>query len=150
MDEIQKPTDTFDCSKVYVKFSDVHGRGVFAKEPVDAGDIIEKFPLTPTVFRTNYQGDPVIIHYCFVNDACDSEECNKHGYMIYLSSGYANIYNSQPAEKCNATFSLNWKELYGTVTAKRPIKIDEEVFVWYGPNYQFPQGEIINHEDSPR
>lgn len=150
MENIQKPNDKFDCSKVYVQFSDVHGRGVFAKEPIDAGDVIEKFPLTPAIFRTNYQGDPVVIHYSFINDTCNTEECKKHGYMIYLSSGYSDMYNHQSAEGVNARFEINFKQLYGEVIATHTIKKDEEILVDYGPNYNFPQGEVINHEDSPR
>ena len=149
-ESIELPKYKFDSSKVCVKFSDIHGRGVFAKQPIDMGEEIELFPLTPSKFRTNYQGDPVVIHYGFVNDACDCDECKAHGFIIYLSSGYANMYNSQPPEKCNADFEIDFKQLYGKVIAKHTIKIDEEIVVYYGPNFNYPAGEIINHEDSPR
>lgn len=140
----------FDSSKVCVKFSDIHGRGVFTKQPIELNEVIEIFPLTPCVFRTNYQGDPTVIHYGFVNDNCPCEECKKHGPQIYLSSGYGNMYNHQEAETCNARLEIDFNELYGKVIANKTIKIDEEIVIDYGPNYNFPQGKITNHEDSPR
>jgi SET domain-containing protein len=144
------PDIKYDNTKVYVQFSDVHGRGVFAKNPIELHDVIETFPITPCLFRTNYQGDPTVIHYSFVNDACHCEECNKHGPLIYLSSGYANMYNHQDPESSNARFEINFKELYGKVIANKTIKIDEEILVDYGPHYSFPKGKVTNHEDSPR
>ena len=144
------PDTIFTNDKVYVKFSDIHGRGVFAKKPIEGHEVIEQFPLTPSMFRTNYQGDPTVIHYSFINEACKCEECKKHGWLIYLSAGYASMYNHQDADTSVARFELNFKELYGKVIATRTIKIDEEITVYYGPNYSFPKGEVINHEDSPR
>ena len=144
------PDIVYDNTKVYVKFSDVHGRGVFAKEPTEMHTVLEVFPITPCVFRTNYQGDPTVIHYSFINEGCPCEECKKHGPLIYLSSGYANMYNHQDGESLNARFEINFKELYGKIIATKTIKKDEEIFVNYGPNYTFPKGEITNHEDSPR
>jgi hypothetical protein len=147
----KKPLDiTYDNTKVYVKFSDIHGRGVFAKKPIELNEIVEIFPLTPCIFRTNYQGDPTVMHYGFVNDACSCEECQKHGPLIYLSSGYANMYNHQEPETSNARLEINFKELYGKVIATKTTKIDEEIVIDYGPNYNFPKGKITNHEDSPR
>jgi len=140
----------FDSSKVYVKFSDTHGRGVFAKQPIELGEKIEIFPITPASFRTNYQGDYTFIHYAFINDACKCEECKRHGYIVYISSGYANMYNHQVSPKNNAKFHLEYKELYGYVKASRTIKVDQEIFVDYGPQFKFPEGEIINHENSPQ
>ena len=139
----------FDSSKVYVKFSDIHGRGVFAKEPIDMHDQIELFPITPCIFRTNYQGDPTVIHYGFINDTCDCDDCKKHGFLIHNSSGYGNMYNHQHPDSCNARYEINYKELYGQVFATKTIAMDEEITIYYGPNYNFPQGEIMNHEDSP-
>tara|TARA_B100002019_G_C21167295_1_gene546539 strand:- start:490 stop:969 length:480 start_codon:yes stop_codon:yes gene_type:complete len=140
----------FDSSKVCVKFSDIHGRGVFAKETFDMHTVLEVFPITPCVFRTNYQGDPTVVHYSFINDACDCEECQKHGFLIHLSSGYGNMYNHQHPENCNARLEINYKELYGKVIAIKTIRMNEEITVYYGPQYNFPEGEIIQHEDSPR
>lgn len=148
--KIDIPNMRFENTKVYVKFSDIHGRGGFASKPIDLHEVIETFPLVPSVFRTNYQGDPVVIHYSFINDACPCEDCKKHGNVIYLSSGYANMYNHQEAEYANARFEINYKELYGKIIATKTIKIDEEIVVYYGPNYSFPEGQVINHEDSPR
>ena len=38
----KKPLDiTYDNTKVYVKFSDIHGRGVFAKKPIELNEIVE-------------------------------------------------------------------------------------------------------------
>tara|TARA_Y100000004_G_C8877268_1_gene396012 strand:- start:286 stop:738 length:453 start_codon:yes stop_codon:yes gene_type:complete len=140
----------FDISKVYLKFSDIHGRGVFAKHPIDLGDTIEVFPLTPCAFRTHYQGDPTIMHYAWVRDNCPCDECKKHGFQMYLSSGYANMYNHQEPDKCNARIEIEHKDLYGKVIANKTIKIDEEIVIYYGPNFSFPKGEVINHENSPR
>ena len=150
MTEHSKDIPDFDSEGVYVKFSDINGRGVFAKETFAMHEVLETFPLTPCVFRTNYQGDPTVIHYSFINDACHCEDCKKHGHVIYLSSGYGNMYNHQDAETCNARLEMNYKELYGQVIATKTIKKDTEVTIYYGPTFNFPKGEVINHEDSPR
>ena len=54
------------------------------------------------------------------------------------------------AKIATVRFDINFKELYGKVIAKHTIKIDEEILVYYGPNFNYPKGEVINHEDSPR
>ena len=147
--QIELPNIRFDSSKVYVKFSNVHGRGVFAKEPIEAGSYIEIFPLTPASFRTKYQGDFNFVHYAFVNSACPCEECKRHGYLIYISSGFANMYNHQTPPKNNAKFIMDYKNLCGKVEALKIIKKDEEILVDYGPKFSFPDGEIINHDAPP-
>ena len=123
----------FNSSKVYVKFSDTHGRGVFAKQPIEIGETVEIFPITPASFRTHYQGDINFLQYGFVNKSCHCEECKRHGNVVYISSGYGNMYNHQTSPKNNANFNIDYSNLCGKVEAIKVIKKDEEIrFLYLG------------------
>lgn len=144
----QMPNINFDSSNIYVGKSDIHLRGVFAKEDMASNTTIEVFPITPTFFRTKYQADPQILSYGFINDGCPCKECAKHGYVIYLASGFGSMYNHQPEP--NAKIELNYRDLYGKIIAKKSIRKDEEIFITYPSTFLFPNGVVVNHEDSPR
>ena len=146
-EKIILPDIKYDCSKVYIKLSEVHARGVFAKEDIKYNDVIEIFPITPSYYRTKYQGDAQVIAYGFVNHACHCEECKRHGYLIYISSGYGNMYNHQP--DFNASYEINFQQLYGTIRAVKPIEKDEEIFINYSSTYLFQNGLVTNYENPP-
>jgi hypothetical protein len=146
--QYEMPSIDYDSTNVYVGKSEVHLRGVFAKKDMEFNTIVEVFPITPTFFRTKYQADPQILSYGFINSGCPCQECKKHGYVIYLSSGYGSMYNHQP--ESNARIELNYKDLYGKIIAKKPIRKDEEIFISYPSTALFHNGVVINHENSPR
>lgn len=142
------PAIDYDSTKVQVKLSDIHARGVFAKQDIAMKEAIEIFPLTPSSFRTKYQGDVQVLAYGFINHTCPCEECKKHGYLIYLSSGYGNMYNHQPNP--NAILDLDFKNLYGTIKAIKEIKKGEEIVISYASTFLFQEGMVLNHENNPR
>jgi len=142
------PSIDYDSTNVYVGKSDVHLRGVFAKTDMELNTVAEVFPITPTFFRTKYQADPQILSYGFVNGGCPCKECQKHGYVIYLSSGYGSMYNHQP--QSNARIELNYKDLYGKIITTKRIHKDEEIFITYSSTELFHNGVVTNHENSPR
>jgi hypothetical protein len=146
--QYEMPNINYDSSNVYVGKSEIHLRGVFAKKDMEFNTAIEVFPITPTFFRTKYQADPQILSYGFVNDGCPCKECQKHGYVIYLSSGYGSMYNHQP--ESNARLELNYKDLYGKIIAKKHIRKDEEIFISYPSTALFHNGVVTNHENPPR
>lgn len=144
----EMPDIAYDSSNIYVGKSEIHLRGVFAKKDMEFNTVVEVFPITPTFFRTKYQADPQILSYSFINDGCPCQECKKHGYVIYLSSGFGSMYNHQP--ESNARVELNYKDLYGKIIAKKFIHKDTEIFLSYPSTSLFHNGVVINHENSPR
>jgi hypothetical protein len=129
----------YESSKTYSKQSKVHGIGVFAKQKINASDIIEVFPIVPLSFRTSYQGDARVIDYSVIKQ-CECEECKRHGYVIFLRLGYGGIYNHQ--DNFNAEIIMDYKNLIGTCKAISSIDEDSEIFINYGINYRFPNGKI--------
>ena len=146
--QYEMPSIDYDSTNVYVGKSEVHLRGVFAKKDMGFNTTVEVFPITPTFFRTKYQADPQILSYSFINEGCPCQECKKHGYVIYLPHGYGSMYNHQP--ESNARIELNYKDLYGKVIAKKPIRQNEEIFITYPSTVLFHNGVVVNHEDHPR
>jgi SET domain-containing protein len=138
----------FDSSKIYIDKSNIHGRGVFAREDISQDEIIEIFPIVPIQFRTNYQFDPAIINYSFINDACNCEECKKHGHIIYLALGYGGLYNfaNLPDNKYNAYTDINYSSYYGIIKANRNINKDEEILLNIKNSFYFKQ--ITSYENT--
>lgn len=139
-----------DVPSVYIKKSEIHGLGVFAAKHFKLGDKIETFPLMPLSFRTNYQGDPMIYNYSFVNYMCHCEECKKHGYVIYLPMGYGNLYNHQEKQQVNAKVNTYFDSFYAEVIALKEIEKYSEIYIDYGLRYLFKDGKVLKHEDNTK
>lgn len=138
MTESAKENQTYDISKIYIQRSKITGKGVFAKTDIVAGDIIERFPLMPTQFRTRYQGDPSILMHSFIKQ-CSCAECSKHGYVIYLGFGYSCLYDFKPQHKVNATYKINYDNFYGDVVATQNISKNSEISIDIAESHHYTQ-----------
>ena len=118
--------------KIRLDYSPIHGKGVFATEAIESGEIIERWPLNVMGFRMNYHKDPVIWSYMFTN-SCPCEECKRHGGHFLMVMGYGQMYNHQ--EDNSASISFDLKNEIADIKSLRRIEKDEEIFVSYGPNY---------------
>jgi len=133
---------------IYIQKSEIHGLGVFAAKDFKLGNTIETFPLMPMAFRTNYQGDPIVYNYTYVNYMCKCDECKRHGYVLYLPMGYGNMYNHQE-ELFNAKVETHFDSFYAEVIATKQIDKYSEIYINYGSRYLFRDGKVLKHEDHP-
>lgn len=126
------PIELVQHTKIKLGYSKVQGRGVFAKENIVEGELIERCPMVVLGWRMNYHADPVIWQYCFTK-SCPCDECKRHGGHFCMVLGYGQIYNHQ--EINNANINLNLKESVADIIANRDIAKEEEIFVSYGTSY---------------
>lgn len=107
---------------VEMRPSPVHGRGMFACEPIPKDTVIETAPLI-TYNRADLGSDAKLRHY---------DIAYKDGEFAVML-GYASIYNH--SDNNNAYWYFDDTEDLIYVKTNRDIEPDEEVFVNYGPNY---------------
>jgi len=131
----------FISTDVYAKIIDQekYERGVFAKKDIPLNTIVELFPIIPLRFRTEYQFDPTIIHYSYVNDTCECQECKKHGSIIYFPMGYGGIYNYSSDQNSNITIKIYYDKFYGEVISTKNISKDEELLSKFEESYIYRQ-----------
>lgn len=120
-------------SKIMLGQSSIHGFGVFAKEEIKKGELIEEARLLRFKWRSFYITEPTTLDYIWVNNKCQCDICKEHGYRVYLALGNGSLYNH--ANIPNTTQKLNFKEETISITAKEDIPANQEIFVSYGENY---------------
>ena len=118
--------------KVEIRRSPVHGYGVFAKELIEAEELIEECRLLKLGYRANYTHDPVLKDYVWAGKD-DGEQTKLHGHLQYLALGLGSLYNH--SEQPNTIQNLGYKTEIMTVKARQTIQKDEEIFVNYGKKY---------------
>jgi hypothetical protein len=118
--------------KIEVRKSPIHGYGIFAKETIEAGELIEECRLLKLGYRSNYNHDPVLKDYVWAGKD-DGEQTKLHGSTQYMAFGFGSLYNH--ADQPNTNQNLNFETEVMTIKAKRPIQKDEEIFVTYGRKY---------------
>jgi hypothetical protein len=119
-------------AKVEVRKSPVHGYGVFAKELIEAEELIEECRLLKLGYRANYNHDPVLKDYVW-GGKHDGEQTKLHGVSQYLALGFGVLYNH--ANQPNTIQHLNFETEIMTIKAGQIIQKDEEIFVTYGNKY---------------
>jgi len=118
--------------KVEVRKSPIHGYGVFAKELIEAEELIEECRLLKLGYRANYNHDPVLKDYVW-GGKDDGEQTRLHGVNQYLALGFGVLYNH--ADQPNTIQHLNFETEIMTIKARQTIQKDEEIFVTYGKKY---------------
>lgn len=108
---------------IKVKKSPINGNGVFAMKNFSIDEIIEIAPLLKD-YKDNMKRK--IDDYLFT---ISEEETAKGYYAIAL--GYASLYNH--SDNNNAFYKIDGNNII--ITAIKPIKKGEEIFVNYGPNW---------------
>jgi hypothetical protein len=118
--------------KIEVRLSPVHGYGVFAKEDIAEGELIEQCRLLKLGFRAKYNNDPVLKDYVWAGEQSSSES-KEHGACQYIALGFGSVYNH--SDHPNTIQKFNFRTEVMKVKAGRIILKDEEIFVSYGKKY---------------
>lgn len=120
----------FFNKKIEVRKSPVHGWGVFAKEDITAGEILEEnyFLIIP---MGKNEASSIFIDYRFNYPRTNSQ------YQV-IPFGFSCIYNhsNYPSAKWE-TDEENQLFIFSTT---RDIKKDEEIFVYYGGDNYWNDG----------
>jgi SET domain-containing protein len=119
--------------KIEVRKSSIHGYGVFAKEDITEGELIEQVKLLRLAWRANYTNDPVLRDYIWGDKSCKCKDCEMHGFPQYIALGFGSLYNHSVTP--NTTQQLDFATEIMTIKAGRRIEKDEELFVNYGHKY---------------
>jgi len=96
---IKKVENTIDFSplkiptKIEINRSNLHGHGVFAKETISEGEVVEDCRLFRLGWRSTYQKDPVLTRYIIADTSCKCRDCVVHGPSVYMPMGYGGLYN---------------------------------------------------------
>lgn len=133
-----KPTlenpNTTEVREVFFENSSKPGYGVFAKEDIKDGDIIEE----ATYFLTGYFNDDknyvALSQMCFTLN-CPCESCQKReGKQYILITGNAMLYNTEHKNP-SAELFVNRDLRYVKIVALRDIQKNEEIRLNHGYNY---------------
>lgn len=136
------PYECIVSHKIQLHHSTVATLGVFARDSIEKGELIERFPLIELDWRAKYVGDMILWRHSFHSSLeCKCSDCTRFGPAIYISSGYGAVYNHQ--DKPNAIFQFNYKSKYVDVIALENISPDSEIFVNYGEGFNPPEGKVI-------
>lgn len=123
-------------SKIYIDQSPIHGWGVFAKELIKEGEIIEECPVI-TLPINKGESTSLLIDYRF--NWPQGTEWEEQVFPF----GYGGLYNH--SEKANAYWISNLKRKTFLFISNRDILANEEIFVWYGDVNYWNDGR--NHTD---
>ena len=118
-----------------VKDTDFKGLGVFAKNGIKEGQIIEFCHSIVLGWKRRYTNDQSIIKYAYWAP-CGCSDCQIHGNTGMLLLGNGSIYNSaSAAEERNADFFVYPKLALAIFVASKPIKAGQEILTWWGQGY---------------
>jgi hypothetical protein len=138
--ETTSDVEFYSPSKVIIKPSTIHGRGVFVTQDISEGELVERCPMVPLGFRSRYHTDPQIYNYLYSQPLCDCRECALHGFFFHMILGYGMLYNHQ--DDANTTWKFDYNKSFADVVANRDIKADSEIFVDYGVKYFYNKEKI--------
>lgn len=114
-------------TNIEVKPSQIHGNGVFANSPISSGAIIEHSIMIPLSFRSRYHFDTQLYRYLHINWDCGCQECQNHGFAMYMTLGNTMIYNY--SDTPNAELIFDYKNNTIEVKALMDIAANEEVLI---------------------
>jgi SET domain-containing protein len=111
-------------TKIYVDNSPIHGLGVFAKEQISEGDIIEICPVID-MGMTFGESSNILIDYRF-----NWPQGGGNWIKQVVATGFGMLYNHSDDANANwrSNFETNSFEFYAT----KNINPGDEIFVWYG------------------
>lgn len=112
-------------NKIYIAKSNIHGYGVFARETINVGEIIEECPIFDLGIKKG-ESSSLMIDYRFNWPQGAGSNWTKQ----VLAWGYGSLYNH--SEEANAYWRSNLDNQTFEFVANRIIEQNEEIFVWYG------------------
>jgi SET domain-containing protein len=121
-------------TKVAVRQSNLHRYGLFAKESIEKGEVIEETIFVRTTHRSqNENRDPALHHYSYgIN--CNCEKCQKEGINFAIPFGYCQFTNH--SLEPNAVLVHDYTESVTALTALDDIKEGDEILMNYGEGFQ--------------
>lgn len=119
---------------LYIDTSSIHGFGVFCKTPIKTNQLIESVNIIPLEFTSKYHKDNTILNYCYAFPE-DSEESKKHGFRLFIFTGFGMMYNHQKKNLCNAKWLWDTPNNRAKIVALKPISPKQEITIDYGPGY---------------
>ena len=152
----QKYIENFEKNPIYSSLKDLQvassnaindnsaNLGVFAKRNFSKNELIECSPIFQLDWRSKYQHDIKIKQYAFsYNIYCKCADCKTHGHVSYICLGYASIYNSK--KDADANWFISPKHRAWFLVALKDIKRGNEIFTYYGDNYNIESYKNTQH-----
>jgi len=128
---------------IYVGFSDIEGKGVFAREDIRAGVTVEEAHYLVLEDREWKNCDKELIKYVFALQSLSDnwkEFCDEHGGLTtdlvtrpIAVLGFGMIYNHSKEE--NLVFKIDDRRKVVTYIAKKDIEQGDELTINYGEQY---------------
>jgi len=118
-------------NKIEVRKSNIHGYGVFAKESISVGELIEECYFIE-INKANFV--PELHNYIFKYNKLIKTGQIEESFAILL--GFGMIYNcSETADKRNITHRQFQDDKIFSFMCIRDIKKDEEILSYYGDGW---------------
>lgn len=124
--------DKLEEPKCYVARSPISGYGVFAKEDIKSGEMIEECPVVILDGTHNNNADWVLNRYAFTW-SCTCDICVKNGQSMCIPMGNGMVYNH--SDEPNAYYVQDSFFRIFRFYAFKDIKKDEEITWYYGNGY---------------
>lgn len=118
-------------SKIYISKSQIHGYGVFAKETIFEGELIEECPIFDLDIPHGHSSS-LFIDYRF--NWPQGVEWQKQ----VIAWGYGSLYNH--SNDPNAYWRSNIEKETFEFCCSKQINVDEEILVYYGGDTYWADG----------
>jgi SET domain-containing protein len=124
--------EIFPPSKIYITKSNIHGYGVFAREKILEGEIIEECPILDLGMKYG-ESSTVLVDYRF-NWPQGESKWEKQ----VVAWGYGSLYNH--SNQANAYWRSNLEKGTFEFVCTKDIEIGEEILVYYGGDAYWQDG----------
>ena len=120
--------------KIYIKYSDGRGLGVFANEHISKNEVIEDCPLITLPIKKG-ESSNILLDYRFNYPQGDDFQ------EQVLGLGYASLYNHSETPNAKWINHPTLKKVFRFVALKE-INPQEEILVYYGGNNYWFDGRV--------
>lgn len=123
---MDKPLSPFIHPALYIASNPQKGRGVFAKEDLPAGTVIEISPVIVfDVTDRNKLEETALYNYIFEWGEDNSQCC--------VALGYVSLYNHQ--SPANSEYSMYFEEALVKITTMLPVEKGQELTINYSTDW---------------
>lgn len=112
-------------TKLYIRHTETMGRGVFAKEKIPQGHIVEECPCIELSAEDDANIQKTVLRFYVFNST---------KFTSVIALGYGSLYNHAPDSEANAFYVYDAAHNCIIITAKREIEKDEQILINYGYN----------------